>query len=240
VDSHDGGAALERLHAQAQAEAQRLFGDGPVAPWQARRAGRSVARATRIAALCGGAVLLAAAALAAVVSKTATQGSEASQPDADQSVPAMAQAEASAASVMTPEPSAPEPAAAMPSTLTIVRVASEWRIDAVAASRADAAQQLARLSGTPLLGAASLLAQARPLNLHWQGRDLAAAWQAVFGAEINYALQCKRDRCRAWFIGLPAQTAATAAQAIDIEPEQTAAQPTRSDGADAPDTNSRD
>jgi hypothetical protein len=85
-------------------------------------------------------------------------------------------------------------------SLAITRVGSKWCIDAVAASRLDAAQQLAQMSDTLLFGTPSSLAHSRPLDLHWEGTDLGVAWRAVLDGELNYAVQCQRDRCRAWMI----------------------------------------
>ncbi|HEY6354608.1 MAG TPA: hypothetical protein VIY30_08975 [Burkholderiaceae bacterium] len=188
--------ALAKVYARAQAEAERLCDDTPVTLWRAPRFGR-LARATRLAAICTIAAALAAAALAAVVSSIAPRRLEFTAP-VNEATPAVVQPKSPATEVFAfAQPSVPHPAKG---SLAITHVGSKWRIDAVAASRLDAAQQLAQMSGTLLFGSPSSLAHSRPLDLHWEGADLGAAWRAVLDGELNYAVQCQRDRCRAWMI----------------------------------------
>ena len=206
------GPALVKVYARAQAEADRLCDDTPVTYWRAPRSGR-LARAARFAAVCTIAVALVAAALAAVVATTAPRRWEFAAP-------------ANAVPPVVPPPKAPstemsvqeQPSVVRPvkGSLEITRVGSEWRIDAVAASRLDAAQQLAEMSGTLLFGSPSSLAHSRPLYLHWEGADLGAAWRAVLDDELNYAVQCRRDRCRAWMI-TTSEPAPSASQPVGIE-----------------------
>ena len=86
--------------------------------------------------------------------------------------------------------------------LLIARERGVWRIRADAASRHEAAQTLAELSGTQLPAGLEALRSTRPLNLQWEGHDLAQAWQAVIGDEANYALKCSPRRCMAWLVAV--------------------------------------
>lgn len=86
--------------------------------------------------------------------------------------------------------------------LLIVRERGVWRIRADAASRHEAAQTLAELSGTHLPAGLEALRSTRPLDLQWEGQDLAQAWQAVIGDEANYALKCSQRRCMAWLVAV--------------------------------------
>lgn len=86
--------------------------------------------------------------------------------------------------------------------LAVRLVDGELRIEARGASRRDAARLLAELTGSVLLGEPDTLVQARPLNLHWSGRELRVAWRAVLGDEVSSGLQCAaRDACRVWILG---------------------------------------
>ncbi|HEY0883712.1 MAG TPA: hypothetical protein VGE20_00430 [Ramlibacter sp.] len=86
--------------------------------------------------------------------------------------------------------------------LLIARERGVWRIRADAASRHEAAQTLAELSGTQLPAGLEALRSTRPLDLQWEGHDLAQAWQAVIGDEANYALKCSPRRCMAWLVAV--------------------------------------
>ncbi|MDX2146590.1 MAG: hypothetical protein SFZ23_03630 [Planctomycetota bacterium] len=95
------------------------------------------------------------------------------------------------------------PLAAQPAErLLIARERGVWRIRADAASRHEAAQTLAELSGTHLPAGLEALRSTRPLDLQWEGHDLAQAWQAVIGDEANYALKCSQRRCMAWLVAV--------------------------------------
>jgi hypothetical protein len=133
----------------------------------------------------------------------------------------------------------PHPAAAG-ALLNVTRVGREWRIDAVGASRLMAAQRLAQASGSPLLGDVAALATARPLDLQWQGRDVAGAWRAVLGSEVSFATHCASpSRCRVWVLGATDGAgntpvlAAPAHAAIPLPPSiDVALTPPASDSAD--------
>lgn len=84
----------------------------------------------------------------------------------------------------------------------IARERGLWRIRADAASRYEAARELAEMSGTRLPTGIEALRSTRPLDLQWEGRELAQAWQAIIGNEANYALQCAQNRCTAWILAM--------------------------------------
>jgi hypothetical protein len=247
---------LAHALAAARAHADRHFGDGPAPEWQpsgAATPGRWLprpGRAWQAAGLLMVAVVLAAAWWAHERDGVAasTGPFEAGPADAEAPAPPLAPLPPPAA------PLAPRPAAAAPApVLNITRHGARWQIHAVSASRLAAATVLAELSGSTLHGNPAPLAATRPLDLrHWQGRSLAEAWQAVLGAEINYALQCDAGRCQAWIVGggapgaapaLPVAwpTAAAAAPAGAVAPAAVApaafapaavAAPAQSDSAD--------
>lgn len=233
-----GGGALSQVHARAQIEALRLFGDGPAPPWQQDVPVRSVVLRALLAIATGAAIAATAWALAPTESPpgdahaaSPTESARADVAQADDIVDA------------DPVPIAPTTTAGAPArqdlapvTLVVERDGATWRIAAANASRLDAARRLAQLSGSPLLGDTELIAGTRPLDLRWQGRDLAGAWKAVLGPDLNYALQCRRDRCQALIVSaaepgaklpLPSSPPAAMAQGIDAAP--------RSDAGDQPD-----
>jgi hypothetical protein len=225
--------ALSQVHAQALIEAQRRFGDGPATPWQPDMPRRAVA-------LRGLGVMAAGVAIAATAWAFAPLDADADA-DADAAPTAIAaepaRVDAAADDDIVDEQRLPVPAQRAPgqATLVVERAGTRWRIDAAHASRLDAARRLSQLSGSPLLGATGLLAGTRPLDLRWQGRDLAGAWKAVLGPDLNYALQCRHDRCRAWIVAAaepganPPRLSAppVVTQAVDAAP--------RSDVGDVPD-----
>ncbi len=225
--------ALSQVHAQAQIEALRRFGDGPATPWRPDLPLRAIAR--RMLPLP--AAFAAIAAIAVTAWAFASSGADTdAAPTAAADEPAHIDAVADddivdASPVPTPSLQSPGPA-----TLVVERAGTRWRIDADHASRLEAARRLSELSGSPLLGATELLAGTRPLDLRWQGRDLAGAWQAVLGPDLNYALQCRRDRCQAWIVAaaeaganpsLPSAPPPVVTQAIEAAP--------RADAGDMPD-----
>jgi hypothetical protein len=233
------GEVLSQVHAQAQLEALRLFGDGPATPWQPD---------VPVPALLlrGLLVIAAGTAIAATAWAFAASDPDAGDaPTASVAEPARIDTAAQDEDIVDAEPS-PMPGTPLPPTparqdvqpaaLVIERAGTGWRIDASHAPRLDAARRLARLSGSPLLGATELIAGTQPLDLRWQGRDLADAWQAVLGPDLNYALQCRRDRCQAWIVAaaepgaklpLPSSPPDAMAQGIDAAP--------RPDAGDQPD-----
>ncbi len=238
LDTPGAGDTLARVQAQAQSEALRLFGDGPAVPWQAPVPVRpAVPRA-----------LLAMVAAAAVAATTWALGG--SQPTVEGARMAIAAGPGPVEATQdddivdadpVPIPSVPSAGLAprqdaRPASLVVERAGATWHIAAANVSRLDAARRLAALSGSPLLGATELIAGTRPLDLRWQGRDLAGAWQAVLGPDLNFALQCRRDRCQAWIVAaaepganlsLPPAPPRVVAQAVEAAP--------RSDAGDVPD-----
>lgn len=194
----DAADALARVHAQAQTEAVRLFGDGPATPWQPQVPTRTAVRwALLVTASAAAAVWVATVAMAPAAVEAMAMPARAGHREIP--LPSDIVDAEPAPSAARPE-ATPSRRARESASLVVAHAGATWRIDATRASRLEAAQQLARLSGSPLLGALDLIARTRPLDLRWQGRDLAGAWQEVLGSELNYALQCRRDRCQAWIV----------------------------------------
>lgn len=192
------------VEAQAQAEAERFFGAGPAPAWQPAGAPHQPRPGRRWAWWLGAASCLVVVSVAALLAGAwwmpDENGAGVEPPVAgdpagdliDEPLPVRLPAHV---------PARPVAAAAPPSpTLNITRRGAEWRIEAVGVSRLLAAQRLAQVSGSPLSGNFDLLAASPPLQLSWQGRGAAGAWQAVLGSGVNYAAQCGRQRCRVWII----------------------------------------
>lgn len=187
---------------EAQADADRRFGDGPVQPWEPPPVlSESTRRRLAIVALAS--LLATALLLAMAVAKTAA-------------VPAAAPVEPAQPSIETPvddemhdelrddggdeaAPPLPEPAEAP--GLALERHGAEWRLSAQGAPRHEVLRRLVEASGSRLHGAPETLADARPVQLHWQGRALAPVWPLVLGHDLSYALQCRSDRCQVWILG---------------------------------------
>lgn len=226
---------------QAQAEAERFFGDGPVASWQPPAASGKPGWWRRTVWLAAAGCIAVAAGIGAVAGAGGWTGADEAQPQ-----PPVA---SDPADDIVDEPPMQQPVTARAGeaaprllsspTLSITRRGAEWRIEAVGVSRLAAAQRLAQASGSPLLGNTATLAGARPLDLRWQGRNAAGAWRAVLGPEVNFAMQCGAARCRVWIIETGAQEQASPTMlrvpavaspppwAIDV-----AAAPSASDSAD--------
>lgn len=196
---------LARMQARAQADADRHFGDGPVAPWQPLSAVQAPTPWRWRPWLAAAAGL----ALAALAAGAAWRGALDSRPEPTQDV-----VEALPALPLPPRPAPAAPVVAPASTLNIARQGAEWRIDAVGVTRLAAAQRLAQASGSSLSGDVAPLALGRPLQLQWHGRDVATAWQLVLGSGVSFATQCSAARCRVWVV-----------DAGTLAPEAASAQP---------------
>lgn len=200
-------STLAATQAAAQAQALAFHGIAPAAarPVAGTRPGRRLAAAAMVLSMG------AAAAVAAL------QDRPPAEPPA---VPAMAtvghparlwETTADVAAAVEAAP-ARVPGPAAPGALEISVTDGRLQIVARAASRRDAAQQLAALTGTPLLGQPESLAQSRPLTLRWEGSDLRSAWLALLGDEVNHGLHCSATAaCRVWVLGLAAAAPAPAA-----------------------------
>lgn len=193
--------AQTQAAAQAQALAFQVIGS-PAHSRPARRTGW-IAAALIAALLAGGAAAItlqhppaqAAAPEAPTPSRHPARLWETSEDE-----PA-AHESASARKVAEPAAAASAPRGALAMSISHGSV----RIEARAASRWDAARQLAELTGTQLLGQPEALAHARPLALRWEGRDLRAAWIVLLGDEVSHGLQCAAPgACRIWVLGSPA------------------------------------
>lgn len=87
------------------------------------------------------------------------------------------------------------PTAPVTQTNRIFRERDGIHIDVRSMPRQLAAERLATLTGSRILGDASLLAHAGPLDLHWQGTDVAAAWKQVLGTGLGHSIHCSGSAC---------------------------------------------
>jgi hypothetical protein len=198
-------SVLATAQAEAQVEASRFFGDTPVPTWRpsnpwwpalvrrARVFGLVAAGCCVLTTVIGGAVWFS-------LHETPTEAAAADDVvdnfENDTRPPTRHAARADAAPP--------------PPTLNITREGTEWRIEALGVSRMQVAQRLSQLSGSPLSGDLAALDAARPVQLSWQGRGAARAWQAVLGHEVSFATQCSSRRCRVWIAGSSTEEASPA------------------------------
>lgn len=203
-------SVLATTQAEAQVEASRFFGDEPVQTWRpsnpwvpallrrARMLGLAAAACCVLVAVIGG---LAWGLLHEAPIETPAVG------DVVDDVVDNFESEAPA----PPRQAVAQVAAAAPSPLlNITRQGAGWRIEAFGVSRMQVAQRLSQVSGSALSGDLAALAATRPMQLSWQGRGAASAWQAVLGHEVSFATQCNTRRCRVWIAGADAATASPA------------------------------
>jgi hypothetical protein len=206
-------STLAATQAAAQAQALAFHGIAPVGARQASRPRRRRWLAAAVMVLS-----LGAAAAVAALQRPAPVEPRAAQAPVPAGHPArLWETTADVPDAVEPAPPiAPRrPAPAASASLEITATDGRLQIVAQAASRWDAAQQLAALTGTQLLGQPESLAQSRPLALRWQGTDLRSAWLALLGDEVNHGLHCSAPTaCRVWVLGpAPAVPAAPAAPA---------------------------
>ncbi len=181
---------------EAQADADRRFGDGPVQPWEPPPALSDATR--RRLAVVAVASVLATALLVAIAVAKATPAAEPAPMDA---VPApLAEAPTDDGAEDALPPPAPTAPVVAPS-LALERRGADWHLSARGVVRNDVVQRLAEASGATLHGWPDAAVGARPVQLHWQGRSLAQLWPIVLGPELNFALQCRRERCDVWILG---------------------------------------
>lgn len=204
----------------AQADAERRFGEGPAPAWEPPPVLTEATR-QRLAVVAVASLLATALLVAVAVARTPTpvaqvepgRAVEAASPSpADEEPPADAEDD------QGDEPGARARGAAASPHLSLERHGAEWRLSATDASRLDVAQRLAEASSSALRGSPESMRQLRPLQLQWQGHSLAQLWPRVLGPELNFALQCRRERCEVWILG-PAG-AAVAATARAVRPSQ--------------------
>ncbi|MGD9835643.1 MAG: hypothetical protein AB7U92_23075 [Piscinibacter sp.] len=190
---------------EAQADADRRFGDGPVQPWEPPPVlSESTRRRLAIVALASllATALLVAMAVAKTAAAPATAPAEPARPAVDGPVGDTMQDEThddgdDGGDVAAP----PVPAPAEATGLALERHGAEWRLSAQGAPRHEVLHRLVEASGSRLHAAPETLADARPVRLHWQGPALAPVWPLVLGHDLSYALQCRRDRCEVWILG---------------------------------------
>jgi hypothetical protein len=217
---------------EAQADADRRFGDGPVQPWEPPPV-LSESTRRRLAVVAAASLLATALLVAIAVAKTAP---------AVEVAPAQRYQPASATTTDddVPEEEAPPPA---PSTtlrapsLALGRRGAEWHLSAQGAARHDVVQRLAEASGSTLHGSPDAVVSARPVQLQWRGRSLAQLWPLVLAPELNFALQCRRDRCDVWILGASRAAPASIAPLLPspaIEPPALAMPIPMPDQDDAP------
>lgn len=206
----------------AQADAERRFGEGPAQAWEPPPVLTEATR-RRLAVVAVTSLLATALLVAVAVARTPTpvaqvepgRAIEAASPSpADEQPPA----DADEGEGEGDEPGTRARDATTSPHLSLERHGAEWRLSATDASRLDVAQRLAEASGSALRGSPDSMRQLRPLQLQWQGRSLAQLWPRVLGPELNFALQCRRERCEVWILG-PAG-AAVAATAWAARPSQ--------------------
>ncbi|MBC7940665.1 MAG: hypothetical protein H7Z19_13025 [Chitinophagaceae bacterium] len=80
--------------------------------------------------------------------------------------------------------------------------AGEVCIDITAMPLAEAAQQLAAVTQTALVGAQALQVAGARLTLKWRGRSAAAAWLQLLDGTANYAAWCGDHGCTVRVLGL--------------------------------------
>lgn len=218
MDTH----SLARTQAEAQAQAlafQGIRSEATARRPLARRP-RAALAAAAIAALLGGAAAAYAMVRPAARPIAAPEATIPARHPArlwETSADDMPAEELQAPATPPALPAASAPAA--PGALAVRLVDGELRIEARGASRRDAARLLAELTSSALHAEPDMLAQARPLNLHWSGRDLRVAWRAVLGDEVSSGLQCAaRDACRVWILGPPPVNTNETAIATDAAP----------------------
>ena len=187
--------------AQAQAEAERFFGDGPIAAWRPSSARAEPTSSSRRALWLVAAGCLVVPALVAVAAGAGWARNDDTRPESPASSDLADDVTDEPLHVQLPTPvmqTMPAPLAS--ATLNITRRGAEWRIEATGVSRLVAAQRLAQSSGSTVFGDIAPLAANRPLRLSWQGHGVASAWQAVLGPEVSFATQCGTVRCRVWIL----------------------------------------
>lgn len=185
---------------EAQADADRRFGDGPVPPWEPPPVLSATTR-RRLAAVALASALATALLVAMAVAKTGP-AAEAAPAASMPPVPAVAPHEDEDQEPANDEtPPAPVPSPAAPSGVELERRGALWHLSAQGAERHAVLMRLAEASGSTLHGTPDAVASTRPVHLHWQGRSLAQLWPLVLGPELNFALQCRRERCEVWILG---------------------------------------
>jgi len=184
---------------EAQADADRRFGAGPVQPWEPPPV-LSESTRRRLAIVAVASLLVTALLVALAVARTAPVAEAASVEPLLPPVPMPVDAD-EVDEVDEEAIDRPEPAQAEASSLALDRHGAEWQLTAQGAPRLEAIRVLAEASGARLHGSPDAWASARALHLQWRGRSLAQAWPLVLGADVSYALQCGRDRCEVWVLG---------------------------------------
>lgn len=203
---------------EAQADADRRFGHGPVQPWEPPPV-LSDATRRRLAIVAAASLLATALLVALAVARTAPAAEAASVEPLLPPVPTPVDAD----EVDEEDSDRPEPAPADASSLALDRHGAEWQLSAQAAPRLEVIRLLAEASGSRLHGSPDAWARARVLHLQWRGRSLAHAWPLVLGNDVSYALQCGRDRCEVWVLGpasADSQQVAAAATFLAQEADQ--------------------
>ena len=133
-------------------------------------------------------------------------------------------------------PQAPVVQTALPAALAVTRQAGLIRIEATNASMADAVRALAQATRTHIQGGEALAVLTAPVSLHWQGTDVATAWDALLGRFASIGVSCNGAGCELWIVGVtptPVSTTRAASAmpgtgaAVAEQPVAEAAQPPR-------------
>ncbi|TXC62041.1 hypothetical protein FSC37_22875 [Piscinibacter aquaticus] len=219
---------------EAQADADRRFGDGPVQPWEPPPV-LSEATRRRLAVVAVASVLATALLVAIAVAKA----TPAAEPMPRDPLPPLADAPADDDAGPAPPSPVPSMPAAAPS-LALERQGADWQLSARGVARDEVVQRLAEASGATLHGWPDAAAGARPVQLHWQGRSLAQLWPIVLGPELNFALQCRRERCDVWILGAVRPAPAAIAPSPPSASFEPPALPLPMPGADEDNTPIRD
>jgi hypothetical protein len=201
---HQPTAAVRESFGQAQQQAAAMVA-GPPTPWnEATRAERGSARWLGIAAVsvavAGVAGWFAADWLGAPV-RTGPAGMPKEPVAAVPATPAQEQP-----AVVSPSATAP---VVSPAALTVTRQGGMIRIDATNAPLADAVRALAQATRTTIQGDEALAVIGTPVTLHWQGTDIAAAWDALLGRFASIGVSCRGAGCDVWIVGVTPPPAAT-------------------------------
>lgn len=182
---------------EAQADADRRFGNGPVQPWEPPPV-LSDATRRRLAIVAVASLLATALLVAMAVARTAPAAEAAS---VEPLLPLVPTTPADGEEGHDEAADRAEPVRAEVSSLALDRHGAEWQLSARGAPRLEVMRLLAEASGSRLHGSPDAWARARVLHLQWRGRSLAHAWPLVLGNDVSYALQCGRDRCEVWVLG---------------------------------------
>ncbi len=222
---HQPTAAVRESFGQAQQQAAAMVA-GPPAPWN--EATRTSRRAPRWIGLA--AVSVVAGGVAGWFGVDGSGGSTRAGSTASADAGARSVGPAPAASLPAPVPAmlqatTPAPMAAAPASLSVTRESGVIRIASTNASLTEAVRALAQATHTTVKGGEALASIADPITLHWQGKDTAAAWDALLGRFASIAVSCSGAACELWIVGTNARPAARAAAISSVDASTAPSEP---------------